>query len=179
MEPGCSSMWKCNLCSDQLKSPVVLGCGHVLCWRCLCNWRKDSDVCPLCNEKLEEEKITPIYGHGIDDPHLEDLPPLPKSEENETNERTESVHMDEEPVFRGQRQNFQWNYQNRNGNVQFGFGFVPFGVGMTFGTMGGMNPPFRQFPNQEQPRRNFDNNYRRIISMVLIIVFIHIVSNFI
>lgn len=73
--------WKCPICLDSLKEPVVSQCGHVFCWPCIYRWLRQSHTCPLCHCVLTEEKLIPIYGQG---PEADlKIPPPPRPEYQE------------------------------------------------------------------------------------------------
>ena len=105
--------WECSICHEPLKSPVRCNCGHVFCWRCLCNHMENSLTCPKCDEVLNKDKFIAIYGHGSEDPHLEELPELPNDSKNTS-----------PPPNENQNQNFntqgnpmpppRWQRVNRN-----------------------------------------------------------------
>ena len=170
--------WKCAICNEKLKSPVVTTCGHAFCWRCLNEYMKNNIKCPLCQTKFEKSSFTAIFGHGIEDPNIEDLPPPPKQDE-----------MDYEPPKPNDNNNFQeqpyqrpWNnnnFQFQHGNVEFGIGFVPFGMGMTFGTIGGINHHYRTFPNNNInniPQNQ--NGLKKILIIILIFILFHFLTVF-
>jgi E3 ubiquitin-protein ligase RNF5 len=78
----------CNICFDNVKSPVVTNCGHLYCWPCLFQWLEpgmtlsekrylDSSynegmdmsravtdsrrICPVCKSPCAVKEIVPIY----------------------------------------------------------------------------------------------------------------------
>ena len=83
--------FQCNICLDTAKNAVVSQCGHLFCWPCLHRWletRPDKQECPVCKSRVNRDKVTPIYGHGVDsskDPR-NDTPPRPAG----TQERSQS-----------------------------------------------------------------------------------------
>ena len=41
---------ECPICSEN-KSCVKTKCGHVICKKCIMNWKRTSNTCPLCRSK--------------------------------------------------------------------------------------------------------------------------------
>lgn len=49
---------ECIICYESLKKPIMEGqCGRIFCGDCLLSWIKDKNTCPLCKEKINEEKL--------------------------------------------------------------------------------------------------------------------------
>ena len=71
--------WSCPICNKTLSSPVIAGCGHTFCWRCLCKHMEHQNNCPVCKQYLDYSTFTAIKGIGKEDQDLESLPPLPQS----------------------------------------------------------------------------------------------------
>lgn len=81
------SKWHCPLCNKRLVSPVIAGCGHTFCWRCLCRHMEHSLQCPECRKTLDYEKFVSIKGFGKEDADLASLPPLPQSPASKINDQ--------------------------------------------------------------------------------------------
>lgn len=54
----------CNICMCAVEMPVVTRCGHLFCWRCLCEWSKKSSICPVCKALSSLATVIPIYSKG-------------------------------------------------------------------------------------------------------------------
>ena len=165
------SKWVCGICHQPLKSPVVTDCGHTFCWRCLCSHMETSSNCPLCNNILDKTKFIAIFGHGKEDPHLEDLPPLP--EDNPPPPRQNQ---------RNQQTNQQFNHRQGRGmpqQIHFNLGGFQF-----VHTIGGM-PQFEEDfqPDEDNPdeepiiRRRHIPRWASTLFLVSIMVILHLFSN--
>lgn len=57
--------FSCNICLDDVKSPVVTPCGHLYCWPCIFRWiRTQHTTCPVCKSGITQENLIPIYIRG-------------------------------------------------------------------------------------------------------------------
>mmetsp|Transcript_41221 Transcript_41221/g.81289 ORF Transcript_41221/g.81289 Transcript_41221/m.81289 type:complete len:268 (-) Transcript_41221:2-805(-) len=134
-KPGADSKWECNICFEEVKSPVVTRCGHLYCWSCLREWLVRSSECPVCKAGVSKENVIPLYGRGgqegeAKDPREEEEPPRPRAERPQ-------------PDRRGMRQDGGVGGWFSNTNVQFGvFPFFPLGLAVSFG--GGAHTAGRQ-----------------------------------
>ncbi|KAI0784776.1 hypothetical protein C8Q75DRAFT_777573 [Abortiporus biennis] len=51
-------MLECEVCTEILKDPRFLLCGHIVCRRCLHNWIKEcqrrhqNPLCPVCRKRI-------------------------------------------------------------------------------------------------------------------------------
>lgn len=73
--------WKCPLCHQPLKSPVIAPCGHLFCWPCICDALTESPRCPTCDHELTKNDLIPIYGQ-TEEQATDDRPP-PKQHREE------------------------------------------------------------------------------------------------
>ena len=59
--------WKCSICLEELREPVVTQCGHVFCFPCITEWlRRGQTACPLCHGLIDGNKLIPIHGQGTE-----------------------------------------------------------------------------------------------------------------
>ena len=74
--------WKCPICLDDLKQPVVTQCGHVFCYPCITEWLRrgqaGENVCPCCHGAVDPHKLIPIYGQGSEADMNSPPPPRPE-----------------------------------------------------------------------------------------------------
>lgn len=40
----------CSICTEACKVPTSLNCKHQFCYRCIIEWAKLNNVCPLCKQ---------------------------------------------------------------------------------------------------------------------------------
>ncbi|XP_061990759.1 uncharacterized protein LOC133709140 [Rosa rugosa] len=59
--PSTASYFDCNLCFKSERQPVVTVCGHLYCHSCLCDWLQFGRKCPVCEAKVVDGRIFPIY----------------------------------------------------------------------------------------------------------------------
>ena len=53
---------KCTLCLEQMKDPAATTCGHVFCWRCICDWCREKPECPLCRQSVGVSHVLLLRG---------------------------------------------------------------------------------------------------------------------
>eukprot|EP01016_Furgasonia_blochmanni_P030987 TRINITY_DN3209_c0_g1_i7.p1 TRINITY_DN3209_c0_g1~~TRINITY_DN3209_c0_g1_i7.p1 ORF type:complete len:314 (-),score=22.55 TRINITY_DN3209_c0_g1_i7:34-975(-) len=56
--------FECKICTETAVGPVVTPCGHLYCWTCIYKWFEQKQpyaTCPVCNGKLEIDKMIPIF----------------------------------------------------------------------------------------------------------------------
>jgi hypothetical protein len=56
--------WRCPICFDTLREPVVTPCGHLFCWPCIAEWLRRSNACPSCSGRISSDGLIPVYGQG-------------------------------------------------------------------------------------------------------------------
>ncbi|KAM1106181.1 hypothetical protein ACFX13_003124 [Malus domestica] len=64
-----TSGFKCNICSELARDPIVTLCGHLYCWPCLNKWLNkwnSNSNCWVCKAVIEEKTLVPLYGKGIE-----------------------------------------------------------------------------------------------------------------
>ncbi|KAJ1398864.1 Zinc finger, RING-type [Sesbania bispinosa] len=65
---GCAgNIFDCNICLNMARDPVLTCCGHLFCWPCfyrLSYTYSNVRECPVCDEKVNETSIIPIYGNA-------------------------------------------------------------------------------------------------------------------
>ena len=171
--------WECAICHDSIKSPVRANCGHVFCWRCLCEHMKNSNNCPICHTILEEKKFIAIYGHGSEDPHLEELPPLP---EFVTPSPPPPPNQNNNPNMNNRRE--QVRVRRRHQRTPF-FNDMPIGEGFIYTNIGGFQF-YRRYDihdqeadidqeernNQRNPVYNPPRIPRWVVSIFFVLLFI-------
>jgi len=54
---------KCTLCLEFCKDISVTNCGHVFCWKCICEWCQKKNECPLCRQHIELSQLYRIYNY--------------------------------------------------------------------------------------------------------------------
>jgi len=55
--------WRCPICLDSLREPVVTRCGHAFCWPCITEWiQRGQAVCPCCQGRVDVARLIPIHG---------------------------------------------------------------------------------------------------------------------
>ncbi|GMN37459.1 hypothetical protein TIFTF001_006831 [Ficus carica] len=74
----------CSICYQVPLDPVVTPCGHLFCWPCLYKWLhtfSQSNQCPICKNRVEENSLVPIFGKGrarsSSADHSSDIPSRP------------------------------------------------------------------------------------------------------
>lgn len=50
----------CMLCLSPMKDPACAPCGHLFCWKCIFDWCKEREECPLCRSSLKEAQLLPL-----------------------------------------------------------------------------------------------------------------------
>ena len=53
---------KCTLCLEPMKDPAATTCGHVFCWRCICDWCREKPECPLCRQGCAVQHVLLLRG---------------------------------------------------------------------------------------------------------------------
>lgn len=48
---------KCPICSEVFTEPVLPGCGHTFCKKCIETWIKVNFACPICRERIDKKKL--------------------------------------------------------------------------------------------------------------------------
>ena len=43
---------QCIICNDIFEIPFVTNCGHTFCKKCIEEWRKQSEKCPICRSNI-------------------------------------------------------------------------------------------------------------------------------
>ena len=43
---------QCIICNDIFEIPFVTNCGHTFCKKCIEEWRKESEKCPICRSDI-------------------------------------------------------------------------------------------------------------------------------
>ena len=43
---------QCIICNDIFEIPLVTNCGHTFCKKCIEEWRKQSEKCPICRSDI-------------------------------------------------------------------------------------------------------------------------------
>lgn len=51
----------CVVCMDKPVEPVILVCGHILCYECAFRWLSTNPTCPLCRHPIAERKNIEFY----------------------------------------------------------------------------------------------------------------------
>ncbi|ORX48124.1 hypothetical protein BCR36DRAFT_329706 [Piromyces finnis] len=54
---------KCTLCLEFCKDISVTNCGHVFCWKCICEWCQKKNECPLCRQHIQLSQLYRIYNY--------------------------------------------------------------------------------------------------------------------
>lgn len=50
----------CILCLNPMVDPSCAPCGHLYCWKCLLDWCKEKEECPLCRRSCKLQEALPI-----------------------------------------------------------------------------------------------------------------------
>ncbi|SMN22269.1 similar to Saccharomyces cerevisiae YDR265W PEX10 Peroxisomal membrane E3 ubiquitin ligase, required for for Ubc4p-dependent Pex5p ubiquitination and peroxisomal matrix protein import [Maudiozyma saulgeensis] len=51
---------KCILCLSDMIDPGCAPCGHIYCWKCIINWCKEKEECPLCRQTCKPQQVIPL-----------------------------------------------------------------------------------------------------------------------
>ncbi|KAL0214746.1 hypothetical protein P9112_006930 [Eukaryota sp. TZLM1-RC] len=51
------SHFNCGVCSEIMKDPVALSCGHSSCYACISNWIKIKQTCPQCRKRIDPHTL--------------------------------------------------------------------------------------------------------------------------
>lgn len=53
----------CSICLDKLEKPVLVPCcQNIMCGRCLLEWSRNNNSCPLCRTKIDMKNLVYIKG---------------------------------------------------------------------------------------------------------------------
>lgn len=55
---------ECHICCEESDEPVSTQCGHIYCWACIYKWLQSKGGvtdCPVCKNKIAEDKLIPLY----------------------------------------------------------------------------------------------------------------------
>ena len=47
----------CPIHLETLEDPVQGPCGHVFCRKCILNWLRKNDLCPICQRKIDKSQL--------------------------------------------------------------------------------------------------------------------------
>ncbi|AYV79259.1 MAG: tumor necrosis factor receptor-associated factor 6-like protein [Faunusvirus sp.] len=54
-----TNMIFCSICIDIIKTPTeITNCGHVFCYKCICEMINTAQICPLCRADIEGTQIS-------------------------------------------------------------------------------------------------------------------------
>lgn len=63
-----SGLIECNVCMDKIQTYGLINCGHIFCFPCICQWKEETNKCPLCKEKFNV--IKKIEGQQVEYEHV-------------------------------------------------------------------------------------------------------------
>lgn len=102
------NFFKCIICLDLAKEPIVTPCGHLFCWPCIYQWldvHSNSKKCPVCKRDVILKNVTPIYGRGTNAHVREDkdsdlgIPSRPRPQARRVGNLREALHLNEFPLL--------------------------------------------------------------------------------